>query len=599
MPSLNTFPASPTPAQDYTQLPPNFPAIPDEILERFDSAQQWQDDLNLWYKQISIGIGDAQDSVAGVANQTSTVAGDLVVQQGDLSARITTETNARITADEVLAQRIVTVSAIAGVASNITVQNSPPGAPALNDYWVNNTDPLNPITYQWNGASWVQVTVPISAAAVATEQTARITADGFLSGKYTLTVVAGNVVTGMNITSSTGGGTNVSSVIFNATNFLIYNGVTGVAMFNVAGSNVQLASVLTVSTAGKVFTGTGTYANNNTPFYVDSSSNFSLGASLTWNGTTLTITGSISATTGMIGGWTVGATTLTGGTVTLDSTGTVSAGSGGNFTSIGASGLQVGGNASQSVFFVNNNAGNARLAFKYNGNFVLTAAGTTTGATMQFSGIGANSGSTLILTENSVALLSSTANAIFFEAIGVSTSIILTDGSGLSLSGGVYSGSGASLTSLNASNISSGTINNSFLPSAISVTSLAGSGSSITSLNASNISSGTLNNSRLPSAISVTSLVASTVLQTGNGAANSPSHTFINDASTGWFLNGAGDMRGTTSGVTRFVVRDTAIVILVPLKYDTSQQNITSETLQKFVTAQDSSGSTIKLGIVA
>ena len=78
----------------------------------------------------------------------------------------------------------------------------------------------------------------------------------------------------------------------------------------------------------------------------------------------------------------------------------------------------------------------------------------------------------------------------------------------ISASGSV-SGEGSGLTSLNATNISSGTLNNARLPANISVTSLTGNGSGLTSLNATNISSGTLNNARLPSAISVTSISAS------------------------------------------------------------------------------------------
>ena len=48
--------------------------------------------------------------------------------------------------------------------------------------------------------------------------------------------------------------------------------------------------------AGKLHTGTGTHGNSNTGFYIDSSSNFSLGDKLTWDGTDLTINGSITVT---------------------------------------------------------------------------------------------------------------------------------------------------------------------------------------------------------------------------------------------------------------------------------------------------------------
>jgi len=65
-------------------------------------------------------------------------------------------------------------------------------------------------------------------------------------------------------------------------------------------------------------TGTGFWMGYDTAAY-----KFSIGAAagnkMTWNGTTLAITGTVTATAGAIGGWTVGATTLTSTSVTLDS----------------------------------------------------------------------------------------------------------------------------------------------------------------------------------------------------------------------------------------------------------------------------------------
>lgn len=66
-----------------------------------------------------------------------------------------------------------------------------------------------------------------------------------------------------------------------------------------------------------------------------------------------------------------------------------------------------------------------------------------------------------------------------------------------------FSGNGASLSNLNASYITSGTLNNAYLPSTISVSNLAGDGASLSNLNATLITSGTLANARLPSAFSV------------------------------------------------------------------------------------------------
>ncbi len=57
----------------------------------------------------------------------------------------------------------------------------------------------------------------------------------------------------------------------------------------------------------KIYSGTGTYNNSNTGFYLDASGRFSLGNQLYWDGTTLTILGDIQADTGTIGGFSVGA----------------------------------------------------------------------------------------------------------------------------------------------------------------------------------------------------------------------------------------------------------------------------------------------------
>ena len=165
---------------------------------------------------------------------------DLIVTIDGLELEISEERDARIAADEVLARRIITVSAIAGLSEGVTVSSSAPGSPSVNDYWVDTTDALNPVTYQWSGATWDEVTEPISIAAVRDERTARITADGHLEGKYTLTVTADDVVTGMNITSASGPGGTVSEVAFLADKFRIWNGTSSEPVFDLDGSTIKL-----------------------------------------------------------------------------------------------------------------------------------------------------------------------------------------------------------------------------------------------------------------------------------------------------------------------------------------------------------------------
>ena len=102
-----------------------------------------------------------------------------------------------------------------------------------------------------------------------------------------------------------------SRVTYSVDTFRIYakNGIPQ-PMFAVDSTGVKLGDTLVISTAGrKVFIGEGQYADAGTPFYIDTLGKFSLGANLTWNPdtSTLNITGTITATSGNIGGFDIGA----------------------------------------------------------------------------------------------------------------------------------------------------------------------------------------------------------------------------------------------------------------------------------------------------
>jgi len=85
-------------------------------------------------------------------------------------------------------------------------------------------------------------------------------------------------------------------------------GSTTIYSPNIGGQNGYISNILRVGQNGitldggnkKIYVGTGTYANTNTPFYFASGSTnvFSLGNKLSWNGTTLSITGDITVTGG-------------------------------------------------------------------------------------------------------------------------------------------------------------------------------------------------------------------------------------------------------------------------------------------------------------
>lgn len=103
-------------------------------------------------------------------------------------------------------------------------------------------------------ASLTSTSAGTIGAAVQTEATARANADGFLSGKYSLKVIAGDIVTGMNISSSTGSGTDVSDITFQGANFKIHNGSTGVVPFsvNTLTNTVTLTNVVVDTLAANI-----------------------------------------------------------------------------------------------------------------------------------------------------------------------------------------------------------------------------------------------------------------------------------------------------------------------------------------------------------
>lgn len=512
MPTIAQRQPAPTLIRDNLPLPTAFPDLPDDVMKRFPSLADWQANKDKWWKRAYVALQDSNGSVSQTvtntrANQDSLRA-QFISTSGTFTASLATEITIRANADAALATRATNLEASvdtpttgllarvtviettyatttsvsaaisAAISAEVTNRNTAitASAASLTSAYVAADSVLNTAlgtritaleasvdtpttgllarvttietTYATDSDVTASVSSAISAeitnrntaisAAVSTESSARATADGFLAGKYTLKVAAGDVVTGMNITSSTGAGTDVSDVTFVAANFKIYNGTTGVTMFNVSGSTVQLAGTLTVSTSGKVFIGTGTYADSSTAFYVDSAGQFSLKDKLTWDGSTLTINGNITTESGTIGGFTIGTDNLSCGTgssrIVLASTG------------VGV--VSIGSDATTSdVLTIHSSTG---LEIYYaTAPFTLDKrAELTTSSNYGFLRLFGNSGS-----GSNIILNASTGNA---QIPGTVTA-------------GTFSGSGASITSLSASNISSGTLDVARLPADIDV----------------------------------------------------------------------------------------------------------------------------------
>lgn len=156
-------------------------------------------------------------------------------------------------------------------------------------------------------------------AALATESTARATFDGQLNATYSIKAIAGNIVTGMRLLSTTGGATDVSAVIFDAAVFRIYNGSSGIPTFDLSGGTLSLNSNIVLKGALKPImpageTAAGLYVGSDKmgywdgaewKAYITNSGTFEFRGNasnyLLWNGTAFTVRGILQATEGYFG----------------------------------------------------------------------------------------------------------------------------------------------------------------------------------------------------------------------------------------------------------------------------------------------------------
>lgn len=298
-------------------------------------------------------------------------------------------------------------------------------------------------------------------AAVLNESTARVTADGYMAGGYKLTVTAGAIVTGMQLisASSPDPGDIVSEVAFQADKFLISSGTNKKVMFvaDAVQDKVRLAGVFTVDgTASAIYiktaAGAGSYNDANTAFFVDSNGRLSLKDKLTWDGYTLTVKGTVESSSGTIGGFTIGTSDLT-------------VGSGATQMKLSANGIRFG------------QATGART--------VLTFDPTGTGkySYLELLDDGSPAQLRTVVSPGSVTVGDTGATRIILSSTGEITAVELTASGDITTSAGSFYGDGSKLSGLtksqvglgnvpntdctNASNISSGTIANTYLPSTL------------------------------------------------------------------------------------------------------------------------------------
>lgn len=194
------------------------------------------------------------EAYAGPGGTTATALTELSSNFGNFQSSATTTLNTHTSQIGSMSSQITTLNSRVNTKNSTWIQASAPsilgtpGTAAVGDLWINTSN--NWRLYRASNSGWVDVTdtrIPALQSAVSAETTTRATADGFLSGKYTMTVAAGNVVTGMQITSASApnGGT-VSEVKFQADKFQIWNGSTGLAPFTVSGGVVRITGSLVI-----------------------------------------------------------------------------------------------------------------------------------------------------------------------------------------------------------------------------------------------------------------------------------------------------------------------------------------------------------------
>lgn len=201
------------------------------------------------------------DASGAYAQALSAISAEMTGPAGSIYATIDAESTARVNADSALAVR----------ATNLEASVDTAGTGLLSRVSVIEA------AYVDAAGAYAQATSAISAelsgpfgsiyATVESEKSVRATADGFLSAKYTLNVVAGTgAVAGMNLTSSSGPGVDTSEISFYADSFKIYNGTSNVAPFQVIGGQVRVANLTLMNTD---VTGLGALATASSVAYGD------------------------------------------------------------------------------------------------------------------------------------------------------------------------------------------------------------------------------------------------------------------------------------------------------------------------------------------
>ncbi len=158
--------------------------------------------------------------------------------------------------------------------------------------------------------------------------TAQLTANTGVSNAATAQTTANNAATAASNAQSTAtNAINTLQAVVDGNSTLTGTFINDQFIYspNIAGQNGYFSDIFRVGSNGitldgtnkSIYVGTGTYNNANTPFYFKSGSTdvFSLGNKLRFDGTNLTVAGTINATAGNFSGNITSTATITGGTL--------------------------------------------------------------------------------------------------------------------------------------------------------------------------------------------------------------------------------------------------------------------------------------------
>lgn len=251
-------------------------------------------------------------AITSLYNQVNNVTTGLPATAAALNALST-----NVTTNYALASSVTTLSSTVNAKNRIYYQSlAPVSGMILNDIWISLSDSKY---YIYNGSTWIStdtITATGVAALVNSEASTRASADSAQANAIlgiSTTLNGSTTAISQALTSIDGikGKYTVSiDTNHNITGFELIGTGTSLGTFSLKNADIVM------STGGSIYGGKSSYADTTAGFFLGYSSGykFNIGNStnsLNWDGSNLTVTGAINATSGSISG-----NLLVGGTVT-------------------------------------------------------------------------------------------------------------------------------------------------------------------------------------------------------------------------------------------------------------------------------------------